>query len=93
MPSHTFMYATLQNLSWTFPIEMGKAEKDILLMKIAARVKQLRKEKGLTQRDVIYTTDINIIQIEKAEINVTIYTIERLCDYFEISLSEFFSGL
>ena len=72
---------------------MGKSERDILLKKIAVRVKQLRKEKGLTQRDVIYTTDINIIRIEKAEINVTIYTIERLCDYFEITLADFFIGL
>ncbi len=72
---------------------MGKTEKEILLKKIATRVKQLRAAKGLTQRDIIYSTDINIIRIENAEINVTIYTIERLCEYFEISLGEFFKDL
>jgi len=76
-----------------FAQEMGEIEKDILLKKIAVKVKQLRKAKGVSQREVIYTTDINIIRIEKAEVNVTIYTIERLCDYFGITLVEFFTGL
>jgi transcriptional regulator with XRE-family HTH domain len=87
------MYATLQKLSCIFLPVMGESEKNILLKQIAKRVKQLRKEKGVTQRDVMYTTDINIIRIEKAEINITIHTIQRLCQYFEVTLEEFFKGI
>jgi transcriptional regulator with XRE-family HTH domain len=73
---------------------MGKVDKQkALLQKIAIRTKELRKEKGLTQRDVIYTTDINIIRIEKAEIIITVGTLQRLCDYFDITVIEFFAGM
>lgn len=88
------MYAILLKVVWIFPSEMGKVDKHkVLLQKIAERTKELRKEKGLTQRDVIYTTDINIIRIEKAEINITVGTLQRLCDYFGITVVEFFSGM
>ena len=61
-----------------------------LLLKIAKRIKQLREEKGISQ-DVFYIeTDIHIARIETGRLNITVSTLQDICNYFEISLSEFF---
>lgn len=72
---------------------MGKVNNKILLQRIAIRVKALRKEKGVSQREIIYTTDINIVRVENAEINITVGTLQKICDYFGITLAEFFNGM
>ena len=65
---------------------MGKPQykDDILLQKIAARVKDLRQQKGASQLDVVYSTDINIVRVESASANVSVSTIKKLCKYFDI---------
>lgn len=72
---------------------MGKVRNDLLLEKIAAKVKALRQEKGVSQLEVYYETDINIVRIERAKVNVTVGTIQKLCDYFGVTLSEFFKEI
>ena len=64
-----------------------------LLNKIVLRLKRLREKKGVSQEQVYNETDIHIARIETAKNNPTITTIARLCDYFEISLAEFFRGI
>lgn len=63
------------------------------LRKIANRVKQLRKQKGLTQFELsIDSVDIRIIQrIEAGKTNFQIYTLHKVAKKLDISLSEFFS--
>ena len=72
---------------------MGKIHDDILLKKIASRIKGLREEKGISQKELHNVTDINIDRLEGAKVNVTIGTIQKLCSYFEISISEFFKEM
>ena len=61
-----------------------------LLLKIAQRIKQLREEKGVSQ-DVFYIdTDIHIARIETGKLNITVSTLKAICEYFEISLCDFF---
>jgi transcriptional regulator with XRE-family HTH domain len=66
-------------------------EKDIVLIKkVASVVKGLRLAQGLTQQDVYYDTGIHIGRVESFKTNLSIFTINTLCKYFDISLVEFF---
>lgn len=61
-----------------------------LLLDIAKRIKELREEKGLTQEEVYIDTQIHIARIETARVNISVSTLKTLCDYFDITLSDFF---
>jgi len=64
-----------------------------LLNKIAKRIKQLREEKGISQDTFYIDTDIHIARIELGKVNITVSTLQDICDYFEISLSIFFKDI
>lgn len=64
-----------------------------LLNKIAKRIKQLREEKGISQDTFYIDTDIHIARIELGKVNITISTLQDICDYFSISLSDFLNGI
>lgn len=64
-----------------------------LLDKIAKRIKQLRDEKSISQ-DIFYIdTEIHIARIESGKINITVSTLNAICNYFNITLAEFFNGM
>ena len=74
--------------------QMGKQRKDdILLSKIAARIKQLREEKDISQELFYIDTDIHIGRIESGKSNVTASTLSAICRYLNISLSDFFKNI
>ena len=62
----------------------------ILLKKIATVLKEIRLANGLTQNDVYYDLGIHIGRIESYKVNLSIVTLSAICNYFEISLVEFF---
>jgi transcriptional regulator with XRE-family HTH domain len=64
-----------------------------LLDKIAKRIKQLRDENYISQDRFNSDTDIHIARIELGNVNITVSTLKDICDYFEISLSEFFKDM
>jgi len=64
-----------------------------LLLKIAQRIKKLREEKGISQEIFYIDTDIHIARIETGKLNITVSTLLSICDYFEISLGDFFIGM
>jgi len=72
---------------------MAQIRDQALLQRIALRLKKLREKKGVSQEQLYNETDIHIARIETAKVNVSISTLSKLCDYFEISLSEFFKRL
>lgn len=73
---------------------MSKQRKNIILVsKIARRIKQLREEKDISQDMFYIDTDIHIARIETGKSNITVSTLSAICDYFGISLSEFFKGI
>lgn len=76
-----------------FSREMKKFHDDILLQKIADRIRSLRNEASISQKELQNITDINIDRLETGKINITVSTIKKLCDYFRISLSEFFQEM
>lgn len=64
-----------------------------LLLSIALRIKQLREKKGVSQEVMYMDTQIHVARIETAKFNVTVSTLDAICEYFGVSLSEFFDGI
>ena len=63
------------------------------MMAVGKRLKQIRETKGVSQESVYIDTDYNIGRIEVGKTNISISTLSILCDYYEISLEEFFKGM
>jgi len=77
-----------------FCLLMGKQRKNIIFVsKIASRIKQLREEKGISQDSFFIDTDIHIARIESGKSNITVSTLSAICDYFGITLSDFFKDI
>jgi transcriptional regulator with XRE-family HTH domain len=72
---------------------MGQRRNEKLLTKIAAKVKKLRQDRGVTLEEFNNATDINLSRIEYSKANVSISTLSEICKYFKISLSEFFQDI
>ncbi|MEI9933456.1 MAG: helix-turn-helix transcriptional regulator [Ferruginibacter sp.] len=72
---------------------MGQIRDDILLNIIVEKLKTLRQSKGVTQEEIYNDTDIHIGRIESRKVNITVSTLSKLCDYFEISLATFFKEI
>lgn len=70
---------------------MEKESKEQLLKKLALRVKELRGTKGVTQEEALHDTGIQFSRIEQAKRDVQLSTVQKLCNYFEISMNEFFN--
>ncbi len=66
---------------------------DKLIRQVADRFRELRKARGLTLDAVLEDTNVDIKYYESRATNVTITTIAILCEYFDISLEEFFKGI
>lgn len=64
-----------------------------LLIKIAQRIKQLRMNKGISQEVFYIDTDIHIARIETGKANITVSTLNDICIYFGISLTDFFATI
>ena len=65
---------------------------DILVEQVIERLKSIRRTRGLTQENVRFDTDLNIGRIESGRHSISLTTLADLCDYYGISLEEFFSG-
>ncbi len=64
-----------------------------LLKRISRRIKALRERQGVTQEDFYNDTNIHLARIETAKGNITVSTLDAICKYFKISITEFFEGL
>jgi Predicted transcriptional regulator with C-terminal CBS domains len=64
-----------------------------LLLKIVQRIKQLREEKNISQDMFYIETDIHIARIETGKLNITVSTLQDICEYFGISLRDFFKEM
>lgn len=72
---------------------MAQIRDEVLLEKIALRLKALREKKGVSQETVYHETEIHIARIEAVKVNITVSTLSKLCSYFDITLSEFFKKM
>lgn len=66
---------------------------DKLLAAIGEKLVKIREAKGLSQQKVYIHTGIDMDMIERGEYNLTLITLSDLCDYYNISIKEFFDGV
>jgi transcriptional regulator with XRE-family HTH domain len=69
---------------------MGQLRNTKLLKNIAVVLKQLRNDLELTQDEVYDDTRIHVGRIETAKANLTVSTLDALCKYYKLTLSEFY---
>lgn len=66
---------------------------DNLIKAVGLRLRQLREERGWSQENVLFQTNIHLSRIENGHKNITIGTLVELCHTYNIKLREFFKGL
>lgn len=64
-----------------------------LLNVIILTLKELRKVRGITLETFYFDTGIHLARIEQGKTNITVSTLAKICDYFEISLVDFFKKM
>jgi len=65
--------------------------KQSILIKFGERVREIRKEKGLSQEELAHKADLHrtyIGMIERAEKNITLINIEKIANALEVNLKE-----
>lgn len=73
---------------------MAQPIKDaVLLRKIAIQIKKIRKEREITQDIFFYDTNIHIAGIETGKVDLSLSALKAICNYFEMSLVEFFDSV
>jgi transcriptional regulator with XRE-family HTH domain len=72
---------------------MSQIKNKKLLKSIAVQLKELRLLNNITQEDFYNDTNIHIARIETGNNNVSISTLDVICQYFNISLSKFFAKI
>jgi len=75
---------------------MSSMERSDLLKNVGKRVQELRIQKGLSQVDLVGKMEgnidtTNISRIESGRTNPTIYTLYRISEALEVSLSDLVS--
>lgn len=66
---------------------------NFLVEQVIERLKVVRRERGLTQENVRFDTDLNIGRIESGRHSISLTTLADLCDYYDIPLEEFFKKI
>lgn len=66
---------------------------NLLVEQVVERLKDVRRERGLTQENVRFDTDLNIGRIESGRHSLSLTTLADLCDYYGIPLEEFFKKI
>ncbi|MBL1180059.1 MAG: helix-turn-helix transcriptional regulator [Bacteroidetes bacterium] len=51
----------------------------------------MREQQGITQEEFYNDTGINVGRIERGVNDLTLCTLERICEYFGIPFNEFFN--
>jgi transcriptional regulator with XRE-family HTH domain len=62
-----------------------------ILIKFGERVREIRKEKGLSQEELAHKADLHrtyIGMIERAEKNITLLNIEKIASALEVNIKE-----
>jgi transcriptional regulator with XRE-family HTH domain len=66
-----------------------------ILIAFGEKVRELRKEKGLSQEDLSFRADLHrtyIGMIERAEKNITLINIEKIAKALNVDIKELFDG-
>jgi len=69
---------------------MAQYRDDKLLEKISKGITVLRKKHGVTQLEFYNDTNINASRIESGKTSITLSSLKVVCEYFGITLADFF---
>ena len=72
---------------------MNAKEEDQLRKIVVQKIKMLRKQHNVTLEVFYNDTGIHLARIEQGEINITLVTLKRICDYFNIKTSFFLNEI
>jgi len=72
---------------------MPRQSNQDLIEKIVLKIKKLRESKGVSLQEFYNDTGIHLARIESERRDLPITTLSRICDYFEVSLQDFFKGM
>ncbi len=61
-----------------------------LTQQIVVCLKKIRKSKQITLEVFYFDTGIHLARIEQGKQNITVATLSKICEYFEIKMSDFF---
>ena len=61
-----------------------------LLNKIILTIKQVRKKHGVTLENFYFETGIHLARIGQGKTNISVSTLSKICNYFNLSLADFF---
>lgn len=64
--------------------------------KIGLRIKEIREQKGISQKDLAYTADLDrsyIASVESGKRNISIVNLEKIANALSINLSELFNEI
>lgn len=67
---------------------MTEEEKKEHLLHLAKRIKELRRERGLTQADCLNDTGIHFARIEQGKRDISYITILKLLEYFNVNSND-----
>ena len=66
-----------------------------ILIKFGIRVRQLRREKGISQEELAHRANLHrtyIGMIERAEKNITLLNIEKIAKSLDVNITDLFSN-
>jgi transcriptional regulator with XRE-family HTH domain len=72
---------------------MSQLRDEILIQKIVDKIKKLRAQHEITLEQFYNDTNINLSRIESSKANMSVSTLNAICKYFKVSLSEFLKGV
>ncbi len=65
----------------------------IIIQRIVQRIKSLHKERSMSQRELMFRSDVNIFILEQAKQDIKIGTLIKITRALNISLSDFLKGI
>ena len=63
-------------------------------VKIGNRIRALREEKGITQKDLAFDSDLDrsyIASVENGQRNISIVNVEKIANALKVSLKDFYN--
>ena len=63
------------------------------LKTIILTIKEVRKKHGVTLETFYFDTGIHLSRIEQGKTNISVSTLSKICNYFNLSLADFFKLL
>ena len=72
---------------------MGQYRDEKLLNKIVAKIKKLRTQHDITLDQFYTETNVHISRIESSKANISVSTMNKICERFGMTLHEFFKDI